>query len=106
VGDIADEHDQRVENPLQVVDENTAVVDAGLHTDDLEEDWDLPLPTGEFDTVGGFMIEQLGRALVVGDRVETPAATLTVQSVRGRRPKRILIIKKKREEKRETREDE
>jgi CBS domain containing-hemolysin-like protein len=106
VGDIADEHDQRVENPLQVVDENTAVVDAGLHTDDLEEDWDLSLPTAEFDTVGGFMIEQLGRALVVGDRVETPAATLTVQSVRGRRPKRILIIKKKREEKREARDDE
>ncbi|HEX8236853.1 MAG TPA: hemolysin family protein [Abditibacteriaceae bacterium] len=106
VGDIADEHDQRVENPLQIVDENTAVVDAGLHTDDLEEDWDLPLPTGEFDTVGGFMIEQLGRALVVGDRVETPGATLTVQSVRGRRPKRILIIKKKREEKREARDDE
>lgn len=106
VGEIADEHDQRVENPLQILDENSAVVDAGLHTDDLEEDWDLPLPTGEFDTVGGFMIEQLGRALVVGDRVETPAATLTVQSVRGRRPKRILIIKKKREEKRETREDE
>jgi putative hemolysin len=105
VGDIADEHDQRVENPLQVVDENTAVVDAGLHTDDLEEDWDLSLPTGEFDTVGGFMIEQLGRALVVGDRVETPAATLTVQSVRGRRPKRILIIKKKREEKREARDN-
>jgi CBS domain containing-hemolysin-like protein len=52
------------------------------------------------------MIEQLGRALVVGDRVETPAATLTVQSVRGRRPKRILIIKKKREEKRESRDDE
>jgi magnesium and cobalt transporter len=106
VGDIADEHDPRVDNPLQVLDENTAVVDATLHTDDLEEDWDLPLPTGEFDTVGGFMIEQLGRAPVLGDRVETPSATLTVQSVRGRRLKRILIIKKKREEKQESRDDE
>ena len=45
----------------------------------------LALPTGEFDTVGGFMIEQLGRALVIGDRVETDDAVLVVQSVRARR---------------------
>jgi putative hemolysin len=94
VGEIADEHDRKAEDPLQIVNEDTALVDALLHTDDLEEQWNLPLPTGEFDTVGGFMIEQLGRALVVGDRVELPNALLVVQTVRGRRPKKILITRK------------
>jgi putative hemolysin len=93
VGEIADEHDRREEAPLQIIDASTAVADALLHADDLEEQWSLELPTGEFDTIGGFMIEQLGRALVVGDRVELADAVLTVQSVRGRRPKKILIRK-------------
>lgn len=98
VGDIADEHDRHAEEPLQVLDENTALVEAALHTEDLEDEWPLPwklsLPTGEFDSVGGFLLEQLGRALVVGDRVEVPGATLTVHSVRERRPHRILIARR------------
>ena len=40
------------------------------------------------------MIEQLGRALVIGDRVETDEAVLVVQSVRARRPRKILIRRK------------
>jgi len=99
VGEIADEHDRREEEPLQIMDENNAIVDARLHTDDLSDDWNLSLPTGAFDTVGGFMIEQLGRALVVGDRLEVPGAVLTVLSVRGRRPRTIQILRKTETEK-------
>jgi len=98
VGEIADEHDTREEEPLQILDPNNAVVDARLHTDDLSDAWNLALPTGEFDSVGGFMIEQLGRALVIGDRVELPNAILTVQAVRGRRPRTILIHRKPQKE--------
>ncbi len=101
VGEIADEHDRRADNPLHIIDPNTALVEATFHTDDLEDEWDLALPIGEFDTVGGFMIEQLGRALSVGDRVEAPDAVLTVQSVRARRPQKILITRKARPRKTE-----
>ena len=94
VGEIADEHDRREEEPLVVLDENTALVDARFHTDDLEERWDLPLPTGEFDTVGGFMLEKLGRELKIGDRLELPNALLTVHSMRGRRPRKIMIVRR------------
>lgn len=93
VGEIADEHDQQHES-LEILDDYSALADAQLHAEDLEERWGLALPTGEFDTVGGFMIEQLGRALVIGDRWETPEAVLVVQSVRARRPGKILIRKK------------
>lgn len=94
VGEIADEHDRKVEEPLVILDERTALVSALLHTEDLESDWNLPLPSGEFDTVGGFMIEQLGRAPVIGDRVELPIATLIVHAVRSRRPHKIMIHRK------------
>jgi CBS domain containing-hemolysin-like protein len=94
VGDIADEHDHKVEEPLVILDEHKALADALLHLDDLRDEWNLALPAGEFDTVGGFVIEQLGRAPAVGDQVETNDAILTVHAVRGRRPKKILITRK------------
>ncbi len=98
VGDIADEHDRPTEEPVQMLDENTALVEAALHTEDLHDEWPLPwklaLPAGEFDSVGGLMIEHLGRALEVGDRIEVPGATLTVHSVRERRPHKILITRR------------
>ncbi len=93
VGEIADEHDRRDEESLVVLDETTAIVDARLHTDDLRERWNVALPSGEFDTVGGFVIEQLGREARMGDKVEAPEATLEVYSLRGRRPRKIKIVK-------------
>ncbi len=93
VGEIADEHDRREEEPLVILDENTALVDARFHTDDLALRWELVLPTLEFDTVGGFMLEKLGRELRVGDRLDVTGAHLTVHSMRGRRPRKIMIVK-------------
>ncbi|WP_238596553.1 hemolysin family protein [Abditibacterium utsteinense] len=94
VGEIADEHDRREEEPLVILDEQTALVDARFHTDDLATRWNLPLQTLEFDTVGGFMLEKLGRELRVGDRLEVAGAQLTVHSMRGRRPRKIMIVKR------------
>ncbi len=95
VGEIADEHDRREEEPLVILDEQTALVDARFHTDDLEERWDLALPTLEFDTVGGLMLEKLGHELRLGDQLELPGALLRVHSMRGRRPRKIMIVKRK-----------
>ena len=88
-----DEHDRREEEPLVVLDEKTALVDARFHTDDLAQQWDLSLPNLEFDTVGGFMLEKLGRELRIGDRLEVAGAHLTVHSMRGRSPRKIMIVK-------------
>ena len=94
VGEIADEHDRREEEPLVILDAQTALVDARFHTDDLEERWEIVLPTLEFDTVGGFMLEKLGRELRLGDKLELPDALLRVHSMRGRRPRKIMIVKR------------
>ncbi len=93
VGEIADEHDRKTEEPLVILDENSAIADALLHIEDLEEKLEFKLPSGEFDTIGGFVIEQLGRAPAVGDRIALPNVILTVNAVRGRRPHKIMIEK-------------
>ena len=93
VGEIADEHDRHDES-LAILDENTALADARLHAAELQEGWGLNLPYDEFDTIGGIMIEKLGRELKVGDQLELPTATLTVYSTRGRRPHKIHIVRR------------
>ena len=93
VGEIADEHDRRDES-LAILDEKTALADARLHASELEAAWGLSLPTDEFDTIGGIMIEKLGRELKVGDQLELPGAMLTVYSTRGRRPHKIHIVRR------------
>lgn len=100
VGEIADEHDFKVDEPLVKLEEHAAIADARLHMDDLEEMWDLELPRGEFDSIGGFVIEQLGRAPAIGDKItlelENETVTLIVHKMRSRRPQRILIQRKPR----------
>ena len=93
VGEIADEHDRRDES-LAILDENTALADARLHASELEAGWGLSLPYDEFDTIGGIMIEKLGRELKVGDQLELPGALLSVYSTRGRRPHKIHIVRR------------
>ena len=95
VGEIADEHDRRVEEPFDLLDENNALADARLRTEDLAQHWNLELPSGEFDSIGGFVIERLGRAPVGGDKIEIvleeETVTLTVHTLRGSRAHKILI---------------
>ncbi len=56
------------------------------------------MPKGEFDTIGGFVIERLGRAPSIGDKItvelDHETVTLTVHKMRSRRPLRILIQRK------------
>ena len=101
VGEIADEHDRRDES-LAILDAHTALADARLHSSELEEAWGLALPFDEFDTIGGIMIEKLGRELKVGDTLELPGATLTVYSTRGRRPHKIHIVRREEPESEQT----
>ena len=43
------------------------------------------LPEGDWESVGGLIVEQLGRPSVVGDEVLAGELRLTVQEMRGRR---------------------
>jgi Mg2+/Co2+ transporter CorC len=51
------------------------------------------LPTDDSDTLGGFIYTELGKVPVVGDRVSFQDLTFTVESVAGRRIKKVRIEK-------------
>lgn len=65
-GEIQDEHDTERE-PIRVIDEATIIVDARVGVGELEDQLGVALPEGEFDSIGGFILDQLGRLPVVGE---------------------------------------
>ncbi|WP_026369132.1 hemolysin family protein [Kallotenue papyrolyticum] len=91
VGEIQDEYD--VEEPLvQQIAPDTWLVDARVLVHDFNDETGLQLTTGEGDTLGGLVYEQLGRIPKPGDRVVVGEVTITVRSVRGLRPDKLEIV--------------
>jgi putative hemolysin len=90
VGEIQDEYD--AEEPfVEVVGENEYLFDARMDLDNLNQLIDTALPTEDSDTLGGFIYSQLGKMPVVGDQVPFDDLTFTVESVAGRRIKKVRV---------------
>ena len=90
VGDIVDEFD--VEEPtVERCEDGSVVVSAGYSVDDADELLDAELPHGTWDTVGGLMLDLVGRVPQAGDSVEVDGFRLTAVDVRGRRIGRVRI---------------
>lgn len=66
-------------------------VQARMHVEDLEDLLDMTLPKGDFDTVGGLIITELGRIPVRGERMLVGGLDIHIQEADPRRVIRILI---------------
>jgi len=92
VGEIEDEYD--VARPaMEVISPDEVVLDAGMDTDILKELFGFEVDSDDFDTVGGFLIHELGRLPVVGDEVTADGLTMRVLSMSGRRVRRLRIAR-------------
>lgn len=93
VGEIMDEHDK--DRPLlNVLDENTVSVDARLEVEKLAEHFDIPVPEGEFESVGGLVIHLMGKIPKVNEKVSFEDLEMTVQSADSRKIGKILVNRK------------
>lgn len=84
VGDIRDEHD-RDQVGVVILGDGRYLVAGGTRPDQLDDAAGVDLPEGEFETVGGFVMEQLGRIPRRGDRVEGQGWVMRVKRMDGRR---------------------
>ena len=99
VGEIVDEYEDAPAESINQIDENTMEVDARMHIDDLNSDYDLDLPEDEsYDTLGGFVFAHLGFIPETGKIFELQNITFTITDAEARRIKRIKIQKQPAEE--------
>jgi putative hemolysin len=92
VGEIRDEHDEGEEEPIRIVKENEAVVDANVNIEDVNAQLGTHLPHEEFETIGGYTVGRFGRLPAEGEEVvsEDGSARLKVDRTRG---KRIMSVR-------------
>jgi len=91
VGPIKDEYDLAEEDEIQFIGPNDVVLDGRVHLDDVNELLKLEITGPDFDTIGGYVLNQLGAMPKVGDTLNIGTATLRVESVRGTRIKKVRI---------------
>ncbi len=90
VGELDDEFDPQ-EHALQTIDDQTTVVDGLMRIETANEDFKLNLPIREYETVAGFILEQLGRLPQPSEQVEYEGVVLTVLEMHGPRIERVQI---------------
>jgi len=89
IGDIADEYDAASRTAMEL---NGVLELAGsLSLIDVRSDYNLPVPEGDWTTLGGFVFSRLGRVPRVGDRVAMPDGALEVVAMDGRRVAAVRV---------------
>ena len=91
VGDIYDEYDEE-EEWVKKIDENTFMLDGNVSIHDLEKILEVDIPEGDYDTLSGYLIEELGRIPKDKERplIETEKVTYKIEKYKD---KRILKVK-------------
>ncbi|NNH24150.1 hemolysin family protein, partial [Pseudokineococcus marinus] len=90
VGDIEDEHD-RAEADAGAAVRGQVEVSGLLHRDEVVDETGVQLPEGSFETLGGFVMAELGRVPAEGDSVEALGHRFTVLRLDGRRADRVCV---------------
>ncbi len=97
VGDIQDEYDFHEEDEYIELGSDEYIVDASMDLDDFNELLDINLPTEDSDTLGGYIFVLLGRLPVGGEVMETDDLTLRVDTLEGRRIRKVWVKHKSRD---------
>jgi putative hemolysin len=91
IGDIRDEYDLEEETPTGPLPNGEMEVDGLLNIEDFAEKTDVTLPEGPYETIAGFVMNELGRVPEIGDAVETLGHRFTVTELDGRRIARVRL---------------
>lgn len=93
VGEIVDETDQQVEQ-WQVINDNSVITPAKRDIEDIESFFSIKLPEGPYESVGGFIINQLDHIPENGETIEFQHLTFTVLSASTRKIRTVKVERK------------
>lgn len=94
VGEIYDEYDE-IDEKFEKIDDNTFILDGSISIYDTEKILGFKIPEGEYDTLSGYLIEELGRIPEekAKDTIETKDATFKIEKVKNKRIVKVRACK-------------
>ena len=96
VGEIYDEYDTDPDPEDSLVHAGgRAVVSGSLIVEELEDALELQLPRGGYETVGGLVLDRLGRVAEEGDAVVVNGIRLTVVGLDGLRITEVEVVRER-----------
>lgn len=106
VGNIFDEYDDE-EKEYEKIDDNTYMISGSVSIHDLRKILNVEIPEGEYDTLSGYLIEELGRIPSDDENpvIETDKVTYKIEDYEDRRIVWVKACRNNTEEKDEDEED-
>lgn len=92
VGYVSDEL-RRHEEEFVTVDEHTFQIDAGMTIHDANDELQLALPEGDYETVAGFVLSHLGHIPAEGEQFTYNGLRIAVTRVLGRKVEEVTVTK-------------
>ena len=89
IGDINDEYDQREREAFEM--DGVLELTGSMSLVDVRSDYHLPIPEGDWTTLGGYTFSAIGRLPRVGDRAPFPGGELEVVAMDGRRVAAVRV---------------
>lgn len=96
VGEIQDEYDLEKDEKIKILKDGSALVEGDTDIDEINEklDTEFPEKTAAFESIGGFIVNKLGRIPQNGETIEFGNSRLSVVEADERRVKKIKIWKR------------
>ncbi|WP_433873419.1 hemolysin family protein [Saccharopolyspora sp. CA-218241] len=93
IGDVRDEHDRREVPSVRKVGELTWIISGLLRPDELAEATGFAVPDGDYETIAGLVLGELGRIPEVGDQVSVGDSRLTVVRMDKHRIAELRLVR-------------
>lgn len=77
-GEIRDEYDEAEEKMIRKVQGNAFVLSGKVEIDILNEEYDLKIPEGDYETIAGFIMYKIGRIPVKGESFKIDNFTIMI----------------------------
>jgi len=94
VGDIRDELTGN-EKDFVVTGDSTFQLDGGFRIEDANEELGLNLPSGDYETVAGFILSQLGRIPKQGEHFKYQNLKFVITEIRGMKIEKVIVTREK-----------
>ena len=94
VGDIHDELTDQ-EKDFIVTGDSTFQLDGGFRIEEANEELELNLPSGDYETVAGFIFSHLGRIPKQGEHFKYQNLKFVITEMRGMKIEKVIVTKEK-----------